>query len=137
MRFVEGDTFQYGDYPNALHLHVVICGATAVAQTVVVVSFNTARDHTDNTLILHPGEHSFVTRETAVSYNQARMLLISSLNSIATANQGLHPNLCTFLPEPPVSPELLKRLVDGALFSPLTPKGVKREIRIRLGMPSP
>jgi hypothetical protein len=133
--FSSGDTFLQEDDARSRHLHVVICDATPTDASVIVVSFNTVRGWTDRTLVLQPGDHPFITRETSVSYNRVTRISVAELSKKEADNQSLAPNFRSFLRQTPVSTDLLQKIRDGAVASPLTPKGMKREVKARLGIP--
>ena len=131
MAFVVGDSFLIGSDANSLHLHVVICGPTAETVSVVIVSFNTAQDWTDKTVVLQVGEHPFIERETSVNFQLAQVVPIVHLERMEQRNAPLAPNFSTFRRHAPASAQLIEKLIQGCLASPLTPKFVKKAVRER------
>lgn len=116
---------------HALHLYVVLCGPTLTTNSVIIVSFNTVTAFTDPTLILNDNDHDFIEHPTAVSYDRTIIKAVPELEVKEAANANWHPNFRTFRRHEPASPELLTRLLAGAIASPLISKAVKAEIRRR------
>lgn len=133
--YADGDTFLYGPAPSSLHLHIVLCGCTGPTGSVVIVTLNTVQQWTDNTVVLQPGDHPFINRNTAVSYRQVRVFDYTFLSQIEVAYQNVNPSISNFRRHTPVSPPLLDRIIQGALVSPLIAKGMKALIKLRLGLP--
>ena len=131
MTFATGDTFLIGTDTNSLHLHVVVCGPTAEVVSVVLVSFNTSRSWTDKTVLLQVGEHPFIDRETTVNFQMAQVLPVALLEQMEQRNANIHPNFATFRRHEAASAQLIEKLVQGCLASPLTPKYVEKAVRER------
>ena len=127
--FQAGDTFLMGglnkDFKK-LHLYVVLCNAEGNPPTILAVPFNTLNLQTDTTLVLQPGDHPFVTRETSVSFN----LLISFNTEMIVKLEEMKGE--HFQRHVPATPDLLKRIIKGALQSDETPKGMVRALKQRL-----
>jgi len=92
---------------------------------VVYASFTTRRPMSDETVIIRPGEHPFITRETVVMFKLAK--LRPSRNLDMAVNQSLIRLLAA------AGPALLLRIQRGALDSPHTPENVRRAVRSFLG----
>ena len=131
MPFAAGDTFLFGTDTNSLHLHVIICGPASEAVSVVVVSFNTAQNWTDKTVVLQVGEHPFISRQTSVNFQLAQIIPVVVLEQIEQRNANLHPNFSTFHRQDAASQALVEKLIQGTLDSPLTPKHIKKTVRAR------
>ena len=137
MAFARGDTFHYGESNSTRHLHIVICESTRSSEPVIVVSVNTQHGWTDTTLVLQVGDHPYIKHPSSVSFGRVTTIPVSVLILADEASQRIAPGFRNFDHDSPVTPDLLKRVIQGALDSPLTPKGMKRAIRDRLGIPAP
>ncbi len=132
--FQAGDTFLMAGLGGKMHLFVVICDPAGNPRTILDVPFNTVTINTDRTLILAPGDHPFVTRQTAVSFDLLLSIEVdklSQLEALCAAGKGTG-----FQRHSPTSPALLNRIIKGALQSDLTPKGMVRILKERLGIDS-
>ena len=130
--FRAGDTFLIGKPGEKQHLHVVLCDPAGTPPTLLVVSFNTVTLYTDTTLQLGPGDHPFITRATAVSFDTMNTFPVDQLDALeklCLAGQGN-----SFRRHDPVSADLLARIVAGALKSDLTPKRMARALKERLNI---
>jgi len=114
----------YGSLDN--HLWVAISDPLIDAdQPVVIVSFTSYREGKDPTCILHPGDHSFITRDTAVYYADAREVPHSHLEDLANSGKLVRKdNLTT---------QVLARIRQGAAESPHIPLGC-RKILVEQGL---
>lgn len=132
--FRAGDTFLLGGLGglNAkLHLYVVMCDPAGDPLTILAVPFNTVTSITDTTLILQPGEHPFITRQTTVSFDLLMEIKVEMLDQLEQlCARGLGDQ---FQRHSPTSDDLLERIVEGALQSDLTPKGMAKALKARLG----
>ena len=134
--FQVGDTFLLGGLEGLdakLHLFVVVCDAAGNPLTILAVPFNTVTSTTDTTLVLEPGEHPFINRKTAVSFDllmEIEVDKLDKLEQLSALGQG-----SKFQRHSPTSDNLLQRIVDGALKSDLTPKGMVKILKARLGLP--
>jgi hypothetical protein len=104
------------------HLWVIITEPD-VAGDAVMVNLTTQRPHSDVTVVLQPGDHSFIRHPTVVNYSDARLVNTPQLD--AAINAGICRQL------DPVTPAVLKRIQTGLLLSPLTPNKIKTEYRVR------
>ena len=129
MAFRARETFLLGNGMQGakMHLHVVLCDPAGDPPTVIVVSFNTPTPYTDPTLILRPGDHPFFNRDTAVSYNYAREILVSTLEQ-----SELSGNQDAFKRRRPVPEHVYRVIVGGALRSELIPKRMRALLIERL-----
>lgn len=127
------DTFLLGGLGGLdakLHLYVVVCAPAGDPLTILAVPFNTVTSMTDTTLILEPGEHPFINRRTAVSFDLLREMEIDKLDKLEQlCASGLGDR---FQRHSPASEDLLKRIIEGALKSDLTPKGMVKALKARL-----
>ena len=117
-----------------MHLYVVVCDPAGNPLTILAVPFNTLRLLSDTTLILEPGDHPFIKHRTSVSFDSLRTFEInnlSQLEALCAAGEST-----SFERRSAVSPDLLTRIIKGALQSDLTPKGMVRQLKERLGINS-
>ena len=102
--------------------------------TILAVPFNTMTSRTDSTLILSPGDHPFINRTTAVSFDLLMSIEVdklSKLEEMRAAGIGI-----LFERHAPATSTLLTRIIKGALQSDETPKGMVRALKERLGINS-
>ena len=69
----------------------------------------------DQTLILQPGDHSFIVQKSVIAYDYACLLREWHVERILKEGTA----------QPPASTELLLRITDGLTKSPFTPNKVK------------
>jgi CTP:molybdopterin cytidylyltransferase MocA len=110
---------------SANHLWVVVTEPDGDPRQCGIVSLTTRRQGSDDTVVLMPGDHPFVVRETVVSYANARLARTNQLENLVTAGATQTHAAC--------SPELLERIRAGLFASPFTPGYVKGYCGERLG----
>ena len=98
-----GDTFWIE------YLWVVLSDPTSDDE-VVIVNLTSLRSNSDQTCLVHPGEHPHIDHDSVVMYNGARLVSRPTLERMITNG--------TFQAAPPVSQDLLRRIQQGALTSP-------------------
>lgn len=104
-----GDTFQDIGLTEKPHLWIVVTTPDANGG-VLILSVTTLQEwERDLTCVLKAGEHPFVTKESVISYQHARIRNVSLLEKMQ--EQGRHK------PYPPASDGLVKRIRAGALNS--------------------
>lgn len=118
-----GSTLLIPSGPEGKHLFVLLTDPGDFdeypPQYCVSVNISTIRTAPyDETCVIEPGAHPFVTFRSWVTYRHARIDPASHL--IDCAKSGL------FVPTAPVSEELLKRIRDGLYKSPQTPNYLKQ-----------
>ena len=101
--------------PN--HLWIVITDPTGDPPQVVIVSFTTRRAGADPTVIVRPGEHPFVVRETVIHYTDSRLVRVEQLQALVENGIPTFHEDC--------SEALLARIQGGVLASPFTPHFIK------------
>ena len=131
--FQAGDTFLMGGLNQnfkKLHLYIVLCDAAGSPPTILAVPLNTLNMQTDTTLVLQPGDHPFIRHDTSVSFN---LLVAFNVEMITRLEEmkGEH-----FQRHVPVTADLLKRIIKGALHSDETPTRMVRALKERLGINS-
>lgn len=101
-----------GDAAGPSHLFFVLTDPDPQTNKVVTVMVVTAKAHTDKTVLLQPGEHSFVRRESSVDYSTANLVSVGKLAGALAATK--------LRPYPDMSKALLKRVREGLLESSRT-----------------
>lgn len=99
------------------HLWFVLTDPDPKTKKAVVVMLVTARSYTDKTVVLNPGAHPFITRESNVAYGMAGFVPLSRLEArLSSGSAKLKADM---------SPMLLKQVRDGLLASTRTTNDVK------------
>ena len=88
------------------HLWVVVSDPDRDPERVVMVSMTTYEDYKEDAYLLDAGDHPRVSRKTCIAYNEARMTTLEHLNALSAKGR--------LVVRDPVSPEVLKRIRDGA-----------------------
>lgn len=101
--------------PN--HLWIVVTDPDGTPPQVVIVSFTSRRTGADPTVIVRPGEHPFVVRETVIHYTDARLVRVEQLQALVENGITVFHADC--------SEELLARILAGVFTSPFTPNFIK------------
>jgi len=103
--------FHSPDHPEAgYHLCLVLTDPKEPDQKVVVVTLLTARERTDDTVILGPDHHPWIDHETSVDYRAAKLLRADRIS------YGINKRLCH--PRSPMSDSLLRLVRQGLIDSP-------------------
>lgn len=129
MTFHAGQTFLYplNDDNNSEHLWIIATepnndGVFAIA------SLTSLRGAKDQTVILHKGEHPFITHDTCISYAQAEITSAEKLEvRLQCGRAKMHVN---------ATPKVLKDILDGFSAPNYTINRVRefiREVRENLG----
>lgn len=111
-----GDSFLAGPADESLHLKIIVTPPRA--GEVVVVSVTTRREHSETLVILHPGDHPFLQRESVVAYRYSEIREVAMIETALRDGQALQRE--------PIAPHLLKRIRDGLRDSEFTPNGVRQ-----------
>ena len=120
-----GDTFLLPKTSAAIeHLWVVLTDPD-LDQLAVCVNITTSQGHSDTIVVLKPGDHSFIKKESVVHYPDAQLLNLKSVQAALDAKAKSF--VCT--QHDPCSAKLLKRIRDGLLKSPHAPNGLKQRCR--------
>jgi hypothetical protein len=101
-----GDTFLLVNKQLDDHLWVILSDPKKDTEQILIVSLTTAAPHKEAVCLLQAGEHPWVTHETCVAYNTARLVTLANLHGW---KDGGHLNTQT-----PLSSALLKRIRDRA-----------------------
>lgn len=104
--------------PDGKHLFVIVNDACPDGKH-ALVSFSTIREgqHYDPTCVLEPGAHDFVKQRSFVCYQFSR---IDFTDHLIKCVQGW-----TFTEKPPVSDDLLAKIIAGIPVSDFTPRYVE------------
>src|SRR5690348_12699587 len=94
--------------PN-LHLWIVITEPQPPDFQCVIVSLTDRRKKPDQTVILQPGEHPFITKESIIWYGDARFADARWLDELVRRGTAKLRDPCT--------PDLLKRIQEGTRVS--------------------
>lgn len=120
-----GDTF-HAQAPSSTkqHLYIVLTDPDANGK-VVVANVTSQADGKDQSCVLQPNDHPFVTKESVINYADA---ILSDEALIITATRRR-----LFQTDVPVAPQVLGRVQQGALNSPHTERLIKETVRAALG----
>ena len=132
LAFAAGDTFLIlGPASGKLHLYIALCDQQGDPPTFIAVPLNTTRFLSDTTVLLQSGDHPFINRETSVSYDLLHQFYVDQLLQL----EGMGPASGQLLFEmrQRMRPDILQRLVAGALQSDLAPKKLVRMLGAMLG----
>jgi len=111
-----GDTFMAG------HLHIV-CSEPTADGSVVVFNTTTPKRDSDRNCVVQPGDHPSVHHESVISYEHGRIW--SRDQQAEFENSALYPAAR----RAKASPELLRKIQEGALRSDQTPIEAQDTIR--------
>ena len=81
----------------------------------IILNVTSLRHWKDQTLILQPGDHSFIVQKSVIAYENACLLREWQVERVL--KEGIA--------QPPASTELLLRITEGLTKSPFTPNKVK------------
>lgn len=92
----------------------------------ILVSVTDSKNHPDRTLLLRPGDHPFIYKESIVLF--AKSLIVSDIRKVQEGiDKGYWPQQAGF------SAEIVARIQRGILKSPYTPDKAKRFLERQLG----
>jgi hypothetical protein len=127
-----GDTFLIPKRGSeAEHLWIVITEPDENGQA-VCVNITSRNNESDTTVVLRPGDHSFVKKESVVYYVDAQVLDLAKVAAAIKAKPRSY--VCTL--HDSCEPELLARIQEGLQRSPFCPNGIKDLCRKRWGTAS-
>jgi hypothetical protein len=110
------------------HLWIVATEPLPNTDQVIIVNVTKARDHSDKTVILRPGDHPFVKTTSVIYFHGS---LVTDLKQV---EKGFAARICS--PHRPCSPQLIRRIQQGLLESGFTPNGIKEFYRRTITMPA-
>lgn len=76
-----GDTFLLVNKKLDDHLWVILSDPQKDTRQILIVSLTTAAPHKESVCLLQAGEHPWVTHETCVAYNTARLVTLANLHA--------------------------------------------------------
>lgn len=105
--------------PSSQHLFFIMTQPHGEPPIVVMVNISTVRGYRmeDPTVILHPGDHSFIKHDSYVGYGFTRKIRLSVLE------KHLEDGKAEMMD--PVAEHIFQRVFDGLLQSPHTPQEMK------------
>lgn len=111
--------FRYSD-----HTWVVISEPAKDGDNVLLVNFSSVKPGVrfDQACVLEAGEHRCITKRTFVYYHFARVEPARELERKISCGEATSPY-------PPVSPEILKRIREGAAVSKSIKRGYRQLLR--------
>ena len=96
-----GNAFRFGRHT---HLWVVVSDPARDRKHVVIA--NMTSGGLDESCVLGPGDHPFIQHRTVVRYDKARIESDADLEKLVSSG--------SITPDEPVSPDVLKRIREGA-----------------------
>lgn len=118
-----GETFRYGRG----HLFIVLSDPHIDPENVVIVNMTTDRE-IDQSCVLLPGDHPFVTHRTSIRYDKARIEAARVLEKLISSGNITR--------QEPLFGDVLERVRQGAAISDNIPFGCK-QILIDQGLIEP
>ena len=97
------------------HLCVFLTDCAGHPPQTIILNVTSWHRWKDQTLILQPGDHAFITRKSVIAYENACLLREWQVESVL--REGIS--------QPSASEELLLKIADGLTKSPFTPNKVK------------
>jgi len=120
-----GDTFLLAKSGINDHLFIIISDPEQDPDRIVTANFTSWRADKDQSCIVLPGDHRFVTRRSCVHYAEDRLIELTRYQQfLASGAIAVHD---------PVNDELLNRILDGAAVSKFIPLG-NRQILVEQGL---
>ena len=120
-----GETIRALDFGN--HLYIVITGELSDG-TIVLVNFTShgrpGRTDHRRCLVVGPSEHPWLRHDSCVNYRRAIFNPLAPLVRAKRAGELSQHERCT--------PELLRRIQEGALVSRETPREIREAVRATL-----
>lgn len=104
---------------SPFHLWFVLTDPSGSPETVIAVCLKSKKRFTDDTVILGPGDHPFIRRESSVAYSTAGRFRVKELTAALAAGT------CHLKED--MSAELLERVRAGLLKSQYTVNAIRQE----------
>jgi hypothetical protein len=101
--------------PN-LHLWIVLTEPQAPDFQCVIVNLTRQQPRSDNTVVLRPGDHPYITKDSVIRYGDTLIVDARDLDGFLKKHMAKGHDRCPA--------DLLKRILDGAIASPFTPKKI-------------
>lgn len=100
------------------HLWILATDSVGEPPQTIIVAVSTKRFYKDSTVVLSPGDHPWVRHESVISYAHALIPEVRHLNEAVRRRIGELRQPCTS--------DVLRKVQDGLLASPRTPRRVKK-----------
>jgi len=120
-----GDTFLLAKSDINDHLLIIISDPEQDPGRIVTANFTSWRADKDQSCIVLPGDHGFVTHRSCVHYAEDRLIRLTQYQQLMAAG--------AIVAHDPVNHELLNRILDGASVSKFIPFG-NRQILVEQGL---
>lgn len=119
----KGDAFLIIDPPSTgtNHLRIIVTDPDPVGE-VLVVGVTTWKPDSDESCILNPGDHPFIRHLSRIAYERAHMCSVAVIET-AIRNKSARTYEA-------VSPDVLRRIRDGALATDALPRKLKRQLHL-------
>ena len=95
------------------HLFVILTESQPITHNVIIVGIESVRPKCDSTVMLRPGDHEFVVRDSFVNYRRARIISLDELSRLVGVNKATV--------KAPFQKDVLDRIRDGISKSRFTP----------------
>jgi hypothetical protein len=105
------------------HLWFILTDPGGNPPRVVAVMLRTAQRFTDDTVVLHPGDHPFVRHPSSIHYSTARWLTVDAIA------RAFHDGRCSLQQD--MSADLLTRARKGLMRSPFTVNAIRQYCHLR------
>lgn len=126
-----GDTFLLPRWSEGKpHLYVVITTPEPTTNRAACVNITSRKQDSETTLILQPGDHPFIDRESVVWYGKAEILDLTLVEALVRMRTDRF--ICAM--REPCSEQLLKRICEGLLESEDVEHRVKDYCRLQWGL---
>lgn len=113
-----GSAILFSEPPlNRPHIWYVLTEPEGKPPAVIAVMMQTVKRHTDETVVLQPGDHPFIKHASSVHYSTARRLEVPALlRAMESGRCHLRDSM---------TPALLARVRQGLIDSPFTVNAVR------------
>ncbi len=110
-----GGTFLLTNYKRDIepHLHVIISDPTKNPDAIVTANFTSWRADKDQSCVVGPGEHPWLTKRSCIDYRRDRLITSEEYRTLTESR--------LVIPQEPVGASLLQRILGGAAVSPHIP----------------
>ena len=120
-----GDTFLLAKAGINNHLFIIISDPAQEPTRIVTANFTSWRADKDQSCVVEPDEHGFITHRSCVEYARNRLMDLTEYRRFLAAGD--------IVAHVPVEGKLLKRILAGAAVSPFIPLG-HRQILVEQGL---
>ena len=105
------------------HLWVIVSDPLENPERFVFVNRTSHKDGKDESCVLVPEDHPFITHKTIISYARAKCASVEQLSAIRDAHE-------MYL-EKPVKDDVLSRIRSGMMKSQHSPRGLKKILEVQ------